>query len=141
MACELLVNIDVDDLERAVQFYGDAFGLHVGRRFGSDGAEMLGANAAIYLLLKPPGSSAAKTTAQTRNYARHWTPLHLDFVVDDVEAAVRRAQAAGATLESAITGHDWGRIALLSDPFGHGLCILQFVGRGYDEIASATPAP
>jgi hypothetical protein len=31
---EVLVNIDVEDLERAVAFYRDAFELTVGRRFG-----------------------------------------------------------------------------------------------------------
>jgi hypothetical protein len=29
----------------------------------------------------------------------------------------------------------WGRIAILADPFGHGFCVLQFSGRGYDAIA------
>jgi hypothetical protein len=24
---------------------------------------------------------------------------------------------------------------VLADPFGHGLCLIQFLGRGYDEIA------
>jgi len=23
---------------------------------------------------------------------------------------------------------------VLADPFGHGLCLIQFLGRGYDEI-------
>jgi catechol 2,3-dioxygenase-like lactoylglutathione lyase family enzyme len=31
----LLVNIDVDDLEKAVRFYTAALELHVGRRFGA----------------------------------------------------------------------------------------------------------
>jgi lactoylglutathione lyase len=31
----------------------------------------------------------------------------------------------------------WGRIAQLADPFGHGLCLIQFLGRGYDEIATS----
>jgi predicted enzyme related to lactoylglutathione lyase len=39
---ELLVNLDVLDLEEAIRFYGAAFGLTVGRRFGPSGAEMLG---------------------------------------------------------------------------------------------------
>jgi hypothetical protein len=46
--------------------------------------------------------------------------------------------AAGATLESPPVSHGWGRIAVLADPFGHGLCVLKFLGRGYDEVA--TPA-
>jgi hypothetical protein len=29
----------------------------------------------------------------------------------------------------------WGRIAVLADPFGHGLCLIEFLNRGYDEIA------
>jgi len=27
-------------------------------------------------------------------------------------------------------------MAVLSDPFGNGLCLLQLEGRGYDEIAT-----
>jgi hypothetical protein len=30
----------------------------------------------------------------------------------------------------------WGRIAHMADPFGHGLCLIQFLGCGYDEIAT-----
>jgi predicted enzyme related to lactoylglutathione lyase len=132
---QLLVNLDVDDLAKAIAFYGAACGLRVGRRFGSFGVEMLGASAPIYLLAKEAGSPAAETTAQRRSYARHWTPVHLDFVVEDVEAAVARAVAAGARLEKPVATRKWGRLALMADPFGHGFCFLQFLGRGYDEIA------
>ena len=52
---ELLVNIDVPDLERAVHFYTTALGLHVGRRFGASGVELLGLAAPIYLLVKAAG--------------------------------------------------------------------------------------
>jgi len=37
-------------------------------------------------------------------------------------------------VEQAITTHKWGKLALMADPFGHGFCFVQFVGRGYDEI-------
>ena len=53
----------------------------------------------------------------------------------DVEAALARAVAAGARAETEIQTHNWGKIATLSDPFGHGFCLVQFLGRGYDEIA------
>jgi predicted enzyme related to lactoylglutathione lyase len=56
-------------------------------------------------------------------------------VVDDVSAAVQRAVAAGAKLESNIQSFAWGRLAVLSDPFGHGFCLLQFTGGGYNEVA------
>ncbi|HET6469228.1 MAG TPA: VOC family protein [Geminicoccaceae bacterium] len=134
---KLLVNIDVDDLDRATRFYGGAFGLAVGRRFGSFGVEMLGASARIYLLAKPAGSAPFPDAPRPRDYARHWTPVHLDFVVDDIEGALRRAEAAGATVEGEPRSHDWGRIVQLADPFGHGICLIEFRGRGYDEIATA----
>lgn len=132
-----LINIDVDDLAKATRFYCDALGVSVGRRFGEDAVELLGFSSAIYLLAKAAGSAPSTSTAQRRDYARHWTPVHLDFVVPDIDAAVERARAAGAVLEGKVHTHKWGRIALMADPFGHGFCLIQFLGRGYDEIATA----
>jgi predicted enzyme related to lactoylglutathione lyase len=123
-------------VERAVSFYTGALGLTVGRRLGVSAVELLGAGSPIYLLEKAAGTAAGPATAERRHYARHWTPVHLDFVVADVEAAVAAAVAAGATLEVPAATHAWGRIAQLADPFGHGLCIIEFTGRGYDEIAT-----
>lgn len=131
----VLINVDVDDLDKAIRFYGAAFGLNVGRRFGASGVEMLGSSATIYLLVKGAGTPAASPISECRRYDRHWTPVHLDFVVDDIESAVKRAVDAGAQPESAISTHQWGRIALMADPFGHGFCLIQFLGEGYDEIA------
>ena len=132
---EVLVNIDVADLDKAIRFYGDAFGLTVGRRFGAFGVEMLGASSALYLLVKPAGSRAVPALDQRRNYGRHWTPAHLDIVVPDIEAALGQAERAGAAREGEIQTHRWGRIATLADPFGHGFCLIEFLGLGYDEIA------
>lgn len=130
-----LVNLDVDDLEKAVRFYTSAFGLKVGRGFGAFGVELLGGPAPIYLLARSPEAPAADSTAQRRTYQRHWTPVHLDFVVEEIETAVERAVAVGARLEQPVTTHKWGKLALMADPFGHGFCFVQFLGRGYDEIA------
>jgi uncharacterized glyoxalase superfamily protein PhnB len=96
---------------------------------------MLGTSAPIYLLVKSPGPSASDTTSLRRSYQRHWTPVHLDFVVEEIEPAVQRAVLAGARLEQPIATHKWGKLALMADPFGHGFCFVQFLGRGYDEIA------
>lgn len=133
---DLLVNIDVPDLARAEAFYVAAFGLTPTRRFGQGGVELSGLPVRLYLLEKPEGSIGAGD--QPRRYDRHWTPVHLDVVVDDLEAALARALNAGAVLEQPARTEVWGRIALLADPFGHGLCLIQFLNRGYDEVA--TPA-
>jgi len=135
MTAKLLVNIDVDDLPKATEFYCKAFELTVGRRFGSDAVELLGASSPLYLLSKPNGSVASATSRHLRSYARHWTPVHLDFVVDEIDGAVDRARNAGARLENPVRSNNWGKIAMLADPFGHGICLIEFVGRGYDEIA------
>jgi lactoylglutathione lyase len=132
----LIVNVDVDDLERAVRFYTSALGLHVGRRFGGDAVELLGAEAPICLLQATPGSTPFPNAPTAREYRRHWTPVHLDFAVDDLDSAVKQAESAGAQLELPVSEHRWGRLAVFADPFGHGFCLLQFLGRGYDEIAT-----
>jgi len=132
----LLVNLDVDDLERAIAFYSDALGLRLERRlFNGMVAEMGGASSKIYLLTHPTGSRASLGTSSVRTYDRHWTPVHLDFETKDVDGAVARAVEAGAKLEGGIQGFAWGRLATLSDPFGHGFCLLQFSDRGYDAVA------
>jgi lactoylglutathione lyase len=129
----LLVNIDVDDLDTAIAFYRDALDLKVARRFGNGGVEMVGSAAPIYLLAKKPGSAAFKD-GPPRDYRRHWTPVHLDFVVPDIDAALAKARAAGARVEGDVRVDKWGKIVLLADPFGNGFCLLQFLNRGYDEL-------
>ena len=130
---QLLVNVDVDDLERAIEFYRSALGLTLKRRLFNDTvAEMAGASSPIYLLKKPAGSAASARLTTLRDYSRHWTPVHLDVAVDDLGLAVERAQAAGATVESDFQMYEWGRIAFMSDPFGHGFCLLEFRDGRYE---------
>ncbi|MFN3515105.1 MAG: VOC family protein [Phenylobacterium sp.] len=130
---DLLVNIDVPNLPRAEAFYTEALGLTVTRRFGAGGAELSGLPVRLYLLEKAEGTMGAGESPRT--YARHWTPVHLDVVVDDLEAALARALAAGATVDVPTRTDVWGKIVVLADPFGHGFCLIQFLNRGYDEIA------
>lgn len=134
------MNVDVADLDAGADFYTRAFGLSVGRRLGDGVVELLGAEVPLYLLATADGTPAAATTADLRRFERHWTPVHLDFVVDDLEAALARALGAGAVQETPIRSHAWGRIALLADPFGHGVCLIQFSEVGYDAISRRHPA-
>jgi len=132
---DIRICIDVNDLERGIAFYTQGLGLRLGRRLGDDWAELLGAGSAIDLLLNAPGSAPlGDDHPQRRDYARHWTPVHLDFVVDGIDAAAAKLMALGANLERPIQDRKWGRMASLADPFGHGIDLLEFKGRGYDEI-------
>lgn len=132
----LLINIDVPDLERGIAFYTAAFDLRLARRLGADFAELLGGEAPIYLIVSAAGSKPFRNAATQRDYGRHWTPVHLDFAVPDLDTALKRALAAGAVQESEPSEHAYGRLVLLSDPFGHGVCLLQFNARGYDAVAT-----
>jgi predicted enzyme related to lactoylglutathione lyase len=135
---QILINIDVDDLGRAIEFYRMAFNLELSRRlFDGRVAELRGASSTIYLLTKPEGTAPWQGATSARDYQRHWTPVHLDFVVPDIARGVERAVAAGARLESEARSFPWGWIAMLSDPFGHGFCLLQFSDAGYDVVAEA----
>ena len=132
----LLVNIDVPDLAAGEAFYTQAFGLTVGRRMGDDFLELLGLETPIYLLRKAPGTKATAGGSEQRHYSRHWSPIHPDIVVDDLDSACERALAAGAAIEVPACEARYGRIAMFADPFGHGFCLIEFNSEGYDAIAA-----
>lgn len=137
MTGSVLINIDVPDLAAGEDFYTRAFGLARGRRLGDDFLELCGWPVAVYLLVKAAGTPIAPDPASPRRtWDRHWTPVHLDVVVPDLDAALARALAAGAVLEEPPGEHAYGRLALLADPFGNGICLLQLNDRGYDAIAT-----
>ena len=133
----LLVNIDVPDLAQGERFYTAALGLHTGRRLGEGFLELCGAPVPIYLLEKPAGTLIAPGGHATRHYDRHWSPVRVDVVVDDLVAAVARALDAGAMQEGDTVDAPYGRLAMFGDPFGHGFCLIEFNAQGYDAIADA----
>ncbi|WP_416048813.1 VOC family protein [Cupriavidus basilensis] len=141
---QLLINIDVDDLAHGIRFYQHGLGLRLARKlFDGSVAEMLGGGAPIYLQAKAPGTRPSTRADGRRDDRRRWTPAHLDFVVADLECAVERALEAGAELEDWPQDFAWGRQATLSDPFGHGLCFIEWTGDGYSaaETGKETREP
>lgn len=142
MSATIFIDIDVPGIAAGEAFYCQAFGLVRGRRLGDDFLELCGWPVNVYLLRKAPGTAIAPPgrPSPRRDYARHWTPVHIDVVVPDLDAALARAVAAGATLEAPVGEEPYGRLALLADPFGNGVCLLELNERGYDAIATE-PAP
>jgi predicted enzyme related to lactoylglutathione lyase len=134
---KLSINIDVDDLEKAVAFYAAAMELVPVRRFGGSAVELAGAEVPVFLLEKAAATPPFPEAATRRDYARHWTPVHVDFLVEDIELAIGRAVNAGARAESEIESYGWGRMALMGDPFGNGFCLIQLDAAGF--AAMATP--
>ena len=118
------VTIDVPDLEAGLRFYRDALGLAEIAQPIATYALLDCGGARIGVIEKPPGTRPAKGSDDVRRYERHWTPVHIDFHVDDFEAALARALGAGATCEQKFQGGERPPIAFCSDPFGHGFCLL-----------------
>ena len=58
-------------------------------------------------------------------YERPWTPVHLDFHVDDLKAALDKAVSAGTIKEQLFEDPDHGSAAFCADPFGNGFCLLE----------------
>ena len=97
---KLLVNIDVPELNAAIDFYCSALPLRLNRILDEDVAELVGASSLVYLLCQGGDKKPVRGLARSRTYERHWTPVHVDFVVVDIELAAQRAMDAGAVRES-----------------------------------------
>src|SRR5690606_33435338 len=119
------------ELAPAIDFYCAALGLRLNRILDDDVAELTGASSTVYLLRNATGSHPTENLAQVRHYTRHWTPVHMDFVVDDVEQAAKRALCAGAVQESKCVHWRGSKCVSFADPFGHGFCLIEFRGETY----------
>lgn len=123
------------DLARGIAFYCGGLGLSLRRRLSPTWAELRGADLPVFLLGgRPPVADLGSTTA-VRSYARHWTPVHLDFVVPDLDGMVARPTALGAALDRPAGVREYGRVANMADPFGNGFDLVEFSGNGYGAVA------
>ncbi len=122
MEPKVSISIDVADMKKAASFYTQALGC-TPVRSANDISVLTTQNATIYLLRKDPGSNPLPGGQAARSYERHWTPVHLDFVVADVEQSLSRVLEHGGSHEGG-DGGDWGAIAYCADPFGNGFCLV-----------------
>jgi len=121
---KLSVSVDVPNRQQAATFYIDALGCEKLRDQEPNMTVLSAGNADIYLLEKGAGTNPVSGGDSVRSYQRHWTPVHLDFGVDDVDAAVAKILSAGGFHEGGEKG-DWGAIAHCADPFGNGFCVIR----------------
>ena len=111
--------IVVDDAERAIEFYKDAFGAdeHV-RMPGPDGkiahAELQIGDSKL-MLSDPFEQSNVKSPSD-----RGGPTSSIFMYVDDCDATFEQAKTAGASVVSELEDMFWGdRFGTLTDPFGH----------------------
>src|SRR5262249_4244186 len=105
--------------------YTAAFGLQKVAEPYPGVAVLQAGTTSICLLEKRPGSKPSPNTDDKRRYERHWTPVHLDFHVENLAEALDKAVAAGAIVEQNFDSPAHGSAAFCSDPFGHGFCLLE----------------
>jgi PhnB protein len=120
MHATLMPYLCVRDAFRALEFYRDAFGAEEIMRLvdPSDGrighAEIRIGDATLSLADEYPAYGAVSP--------QHLggTPVSLSLVVADADAAMARAEAAGAIVERPVADQFYGdRAGWLRDPFGH----------------------
>ncbi|MBB6129302.1 VOC family protein [Mucilaginibacter lappiensis] len=102
-----------------ISFYIKAFGAVELRRFSDDDGTIhvseLSINGALFHLHEQTQHSTAVSPDKY-----HATTVTIGLFVDDVHAVVAQAEAAGATVRSAVQDYDYGyRQGEVIDPFGH----------------------
>ena len=120
---KISVSIDVSNLKKAETFYIEALGCKKVRDQG-DMVVLSVENSDIYLQEKEPGTKPLVSSSVVRDYGRHWTPIHLDFICDNVDELVSKIVKLGGLHEGGDSG-DWGSIAYCADPFGNGFCVIN----------------
>ncbi len=119
------ITIDVDDLERAVKFYCEGLGLKLIER-GKTWARTELEDQTFWICEFEAGQQGGVA----RDFKRHWTPVHLDFIVKDLDSSLVRALDTGGRLDHAVRRDDpeplgMCDVANLSDPAGNGVDLIQ----------------
>ncbi len=129
MAKPIHMMIRVLDLERAVEFYRQAFGLEVADRFDFDDFTL------VYLRGRESDFEVELTwnKGRTEPYSHGDGYGHIAFCVDDLDAEHRRLQALGLNPQPIKEFHRDGalmaRFFFLQDPDGYKIEVLQRHGR------------
>ena len=121
---KISVSIDVSNLKQAETFYKEALGCKKLRDQGTDMVVLATDNCDIYLQEKEAGTKPLVSSAVVRDYERHWTPVHLDFLTENIDEVVKKILQLGGLHEGGESG-DWGSIAHCADPFGNGFCVIN----------------
>ena len=127
--------IEVGELERGIEFYCRGLGLELKRQLSPSWVELSGANLPIFLLANRPPVANLGSVTVPRSCGRHWTPVHLDFIVTDLDRAVAQLIELAGSLDRDIQVRYYGRMANMADPFGNGFDLIEFTGSGYDAVS------
>jgi PhnB protein len=119
----LIPHLVCNNCSEAIEFYKKAFGAEeVSRMAAPDGRRIMHAQIRIgksfvFLVDDFPEFCGGKSSSPT---SLKGTPVTLHHYVDNCDAAIKRAQDAGATVIMPPADMFWGdRYGVVTDPFGH----------------------
>jgi predicted enzyme related to lactoylglutathione lyase len=113
------VILPVTDIAKASEFYGALF-QQPGERV-SPGRHYFDLGGTILAIYDPVADGD-----ELRDGWRHHQNQYVYVAVDDLEAALTRAQDAGATVLTAIESMPWGeRLFYARDPFDNPICLVD----------------
>ncbi len=115
--------LNTPDMKAALAFYGDVFGFRVIQSFDED--EFI-----EHIMALPDQEAGPNLLLVAYQDGRDVAVGHghgpVGLVTDDIEALCARALAAGATSQVPIFSLGAVKVAILLDPDGHELELLQF---------------
>jgi catechol 2,3-dioxygenase-like lactoylglutathione lyase family enzyme len=112
----------VDDVDEAIDFYSKLLGFELLTSASPAFADVKRGN--LRLLLAGPESSAGRPMPDGRKPSPGgWNRIH--FIVDNIDADVRRLRDAGATFRNDIVTGPGGKQILLEDPSGNVVELFQ----------------
>lgn len=119
------ITLDVPDIGLAIDFYRAVFGFREVARPAPFYAVVESGGVMLGLKEAAAGTAPTPAAGPVRDYGRHWTPVHLDFHVEDMPGTLAALLRAGGRIEQEHAGGG-GRppVAFCADPFGHGFCVL-----------------
>jgi catechol 2,3-dioxygenase-like lactoylglutathione lyase family enzyme len=117
------VTLDCADVEPMASFYADLLGWPVSARDGAGWAQLLDPNGGVGLNLQAePGYVRPRWPEEAGKQTKM---LHLELLVEDVDAAVEHvARAGGAEAPWQPPDRDPARLRVMLDPAGHPFCLF-----------------
>ncbi len=122
MALKATVSIDVSDMAKAVTFYVEALGCQFKKKYADNWQVVSVGTLDLHIQEKAAGSIGAADDKRT--YRRHWTPVHLDFIVDDIDPVCAEIERHGGRVEKK-TFSEIADLANCADPFGNGFDLIR----------------
>jgi PhnB protein len=117
----------LDDAAAAIEFYKQAFGAEERVRMDAPGGKIGHAELAIGDSLVMLADAFPQSTTRPPNELGG-TSAGVFLYVEDVDAVVKRAEEAGATITMEVADQFWGdRFGSVKDPFGHSWSIATHV--------------